>query len=698
MKKLFLTSISLSISAVMAINANVLLSDFRTTHGVVPFDKITVQDFEPAIMAAIKEHEHEVEKIASNPQQPSFLNTIVALERSGESLERVLGVFYPLLSACADDSLMAVSNKLAPILSEHSNSITLNQQLWQRVKFVNEHFNAADYDDEDRMLLEETYKSFVRSGAALSADDRDRYRELSRQLTELSLKFEQNELKENSRYQLWLTAHDLDGLPESAVEAARMAAKENNRDGEYLITLHAPSYRPFMKYSSRRDLREKLYRMYNAQCTSGEFSNVQVLKDIANTRLAIAQLLGYKSFADFNLDDMMAQNTKNVYDMLHQLRQAYLPVQQADLKRLQQFASEIEGKPVTIMPWDYSYYSNKERERKYNFNDEQLRPYFELSAVTEGVFGLAEKLYGLKFSENFDAQVYHPEVRVFNVYDSDDSFLGVLYTDFFPRATKQSGAWMTNFREQYIDENGNDVRPLVTLTMNFTKPTDTKPSLLTFSEVETFVHEFGHALHSLLSRCKYSSLSGTNVDRDFVEMPSQFNENYMYQREFLDSFARHYITGEPIPQELLDQLIRSAHYGAAYSCVRQLGFGFIDMAWHSITKPYDGDVFRFEYDALKPVQVFEPVDGCIMSPQFGHIFSGGYAAGYYGYKWAEVLDADIFSKFREDGIFNKDTADSFRRIILSRGGTRKAMDMFIHFRGRAPKIDALMIRDGIKKP
>ena len=677
-------------------NTNPLLSDFKTAHGVVPFDKITVNDFEPAILQAIDEHAKEVQHIVAQTALPSFENTIVALERSGSMLERVLGVFYPLLSANADDSLLALSNKLAPIISEHSNSITLNQQRWQRIKYVHEHFKPALFDEEDCMLMRETYKSFVRSGADLSDADREKYRQISLRLTELSLKFEQNELKENSNYKLWLTANDLDGLPESTIEAAQMAAKENGHDGEYLITLHAPSYGPFMKYSSRRDLREKLYRMYNAQCTVGEYSNLQILREIANSRLQLANLLGYKSYADYRLDDTMAKNCHTVYEMLRELRQAYLPVQRKDLDRLRNFASHLEGHHITIMPWDYSYYANKEKEQQYSINDEALRPYFELSAVTKGVFGLATKLYGLKFSENLSAPVYHPEVRVFNVYDYDDSFLGVLYTDFFPRATKQSGAWMTNFREQYVDSSGNDVRPLVTLTMNFTRPTPTKPSLLTFSEVETFVHEFGHALHSLLSKCKYSSLSGTNVHRDFVEMPSQFCENYIYEQEFLDSFAKHYITGESIPQDLIQKLIKSSQYGAAYSCVRQLGFGFIDMAWHTITKPYQGDIFDFENKALSSVMVFEPVHGCIMSPKFGHIFSGGYASGYYGYKWAEVLDADIFSKFKEEGIFNPTTARCLRDSILSRGGTRDAMEMFVNFRGRKPQIDALMKRDGIK--
>lgn len=676
---------------------NVFFHEFKTTHGAIPFDHITVADYEPAIKQGIAEHNQEIEAIANQESEPTFENTIVALERSGKTLVRVLGVFYPMLSANADDSLLAVSNRMMPLLSEHSNSVTLNHKLFERVKYVHDHFDKSKYDKEDQMLMHETYASFVRSGASLEGADRDKYRELTKRLTELTLKFEQNTLKANNAYEMWLTKDDLAGLPESAVEAAQVAAKEKGRDGEYLVTLHYPSYSAFMKYSSRRDLREKLYMAYNTQCTTGQYSNMEVIKDIANTRLAIANLLGYKTYADYHLEHMMAQDTKTVYHMLNQLKDAYGPAQKREMKDLEAFATRLEGHQVKIMPWDYSYYSNKEKDEKYSINDELLRPYFELSNVTKGVFGLATKLYGLHFTENYDAQVFNPEVQVWDVTDSDGHFVGMLYTDFFPRATKQSGAWMTNFREQYVDENGNDVRPIVTLTMNFTKPTEDKPSLLTYYEVETFTHEFGHALHSLLSQCKYASLSGTNVYRDFVEMPSQFNENYMREREFLDSFARHYITGEKIPQSLIDKIVASSRYGAAYSCMRQLGFGFIDMAWYTITKPYTGDPYQMEYNAIKPVQVFAPVEGCIMSPQFGHIFSGGYAAGYYGYKWAELLDADAFSKFKEDGIFNQATAQSLRDNILSRGGTELPMVLYKRFRGREPKIDAMLERDGIKR-
>ena len=678
------------------IENNVFYSPFRTSGGAIPFDRITTADYEPAIREGIRQHDAEVKAIAANEDEATFENTIVARDRAGRMLNRVLGVFYPMLSANADDLLMAVSELMAPELSDHFNSITLNEQLWQRVKYVHDHFDEQSHDVEDRMLMRETYDGFVRSGANLQGEDRKRYRQLSKRLTELTLKFEQNTLKETPRYELWLTEKDLDGLPESALDAAKQAAKDKGRENEWLVTLNAPSYIPFMKYSSRRDLREKLYKMYNRQCTSGEYCNLDVLRDIANTRLEIARLMGYETFANYKLQHTMAQTPANVYDMLNRLRDAYLPVERVEMERLSRFASELEGKPMDIMPWDYSYYSNKEKDSMFEINDELLRPYFELGRVTRGVFGFAKRMYGLRFIPNHDAQVFHPEVEVYDVTDEDGKAVGMLYLDFFPRPTKQSGAWMTSFREQYIDDNGNDVRPLVTLTMNFTRPTDSKPSLLTVREVETFMHEFGHALHQLLSRCKYQSISGTNVYRDFVEVPSQFNEKYVYDREFLDSFACHYQTGEQVPQELIDRLIASSQYGAAYACVRQLGFGYMDMAWHSINEPYKGDDFDFEYKAVKEVQAFEPVEGCIMSPQFTHIFSGGYAAGYYGYKWAEMIECDAFDKFRQDGIFNRDTARSWVENVLSRGGTEAPMTLYKRFRGSEPGIEAMMRRDGIK--
>ena len=662
----------------------------------MPFDRITNDMYEPAIDEGIARAQAEIDAIANNPEPPTFENTIVALERSGQMLNRVLGVFYPMLSADADDQLMEISERVTPRLTEHSNSITLNRSLWQRIKVVYSSFDRDAHDQEDWMLLDKTYRAFLRSGASLEGANRERYRTLSKRLSECTLKFGQNHLRATNAFEMWLTAADLDGLPESAVDAAAHAASEKGRQGEYLVTLHAPSYQAFMKYSSRRDLREQLYMAYNTQCTSGEYSNMELCREIANTRLELARLMGSATFADYRLQNSMAQTPQAVYDMLEQLREAYQPTMQHELEQLSQFASEVEGKPLELKPWDYSFYANKERDRLFQVNDEMTRPYFPLNQVIEGVLGLATRLYGLQFTPNPEAPVFRPEVKVYDVTDVHGQWMGALYTDFFPRSTKQSGAWMTAFREQYVDSHGQDVRPLVTLTMNFTRPTDTKPSLLTFSEVRTFLHEFGHGLHCLLSRCRYESTSGTNVYRDFVELPSQFHENFLTEREFLDSFARHYQSGEPIPQQLIDRLIASSQYGAGYACLRQLSFGLLDMAWHTLSEPYEGDIFALEREAMGPVQAFKPIDGCLMSPQFGHLFSGGYAAGYYGYKWAEILDADAFSKFQEDGIFNPETARQWHDCVMSRGSSDMPMTLYERFRGRPPRIDALLHRDGIR--
>lgn len=695
MKKLILSLFLILTLHTMAKSENIFLSEFKTTNGAIPFDKITNSDFEPAILQGIEEQKQQINAIVNQRSVPNFENTILALEQSGKTLSRVLGVFYPYISANSNDELMEISTKLSPVLTAHSTSISLNEKLWERVKFVYDNADKLNLDSEDRMLLEETYISFVRSGANLQGEAREKYRQLNNDISMLTLKFGQNVLKELNTYEIWLEKEDLAGLPESSIEAARTAAKEKGKDG-YLITLAAPSYRPFMQYSSRRDLREKLYKMYNSRNTSGEFSNIEIMSQIADKRRQLANIFGYKTFAEYKLSHTMAQNSQNVYNLLNNLRDAYLPAQKNEMKELEKFASTLEGKNVKIEAWDYSYYFNKLKDNKFDLNDEILRPYFELNNVIDGVFGLATKLYGIKFIENHDAQVFNPEVQAFNVIDADGTYLGMIYTDFFPRASKRSGAWMTGFRDQYIDDKGSDVRPLVSITMNFTKPTGSKPSLLTFDEVETFLHEFGHALHGLLSKVKYASLSGTAVYRDFVELPSQFNENYLIEKEFLDSFAKHYETGEAMPQELVDKIIASAQFGAAYACIRQLGFGYLDMAWHTITEPVT-DAFAFELNAMKEVQPFSVVEGCLLAPQFSHIFSGGYAAGYYSYKWAEVLEADAFAKFKEDGIFNQETAKSFRDNVLSKGGTEHPMELYKKFRGSEPNIDALLARDGVKK-
>lgn len=677
---------------------NPFFQEFSSTpHSTTPFNEITVADYEPAVDRGIKLGLQDVDAIVKQRSVPDFENTIVALENSGKELNRVLNVFYPLLSALSDDRMMELSLRLTPKLAEYQTSISLNEDLWNRIRQVYD--SRADYSltPEDSMLLQTTYDSFARSGALLQGADRDRYRKLVAHLSDLTTRFGQNVLKELNTYEIWLTADDLAGLPESSVEAAALAAKEKGREGEYLFTLAQPVYMAFMKYSSRPDLREKFYRLYNGRNTKGEYSNVEILKDIAATRLEIARLLGYDTYADYSLDHTMAQTPEKVYELLNRLRDAYRPAQLKEFAELTDFASKLEGKPVEIHPWDYSYYSNKLKNSKYSYNEEELRPYFELNNVIDGVFGLATKLYGLTFVQNDSIPVYHPDVKAFEVRDADGSYLGVIYTDFFPRESKSPGAWMTGFKDEYYTSDGKSSRPHVSIVMNFTKPTESKPSLLTPYEVETFLHEFGHALHGLLADTKYASLSGTNVYRDFVELPSQFNENFLTQKEFLDGFARHYQTGEPIPQEYVDKIVATSQFGAAYACLRQLNFGFLDMAWHSITAPVD-DAEKFEREAGKSVEMFEPVDGLMCSPQFSHIFAGGYAAGYYSYKWAEVLDADAFSLFLEKGIFNKDEADSFRRNILMKGGTENPAVLYRRFRGQDPTIDALLERDGIKTP
>lgn len=688
--------VSLLFTAPLMTNAeNIFFEEFKTTHHVVPFDRIEKSFYEEAVDSGIKQAEKEIDAIVRQRSTPTFENTIVALENSGELLNRTLMTFYPILSADGDDEMNEISLRIAPKLSEYSANISLNEALWERIKYVYEHRNELSLSTEDQMLLQNTYDSFARSGANLEGADRDKYRKLTAELSEQTLRFEQNTVKETAAYELWLTKDDLAGLPESSIEAAALAAKEKGRDGEYLITLQQPVYMAFMKYSSRRDLREKLYRAYNSQCTSGEFDNSQILRRIVQLRLEIANLLGYKTYADYSLERTMAETPQNVYDLLNRLREAYKPAWEKERKELTEYAEKLEGKKIDLQSWDYSYYSNKLKNEKYSYNEEELRPYFELNHVIDGVFGLATKLYGLHFTENQNYSVYNPEVKSFDVTDNEGNFVGILYTDFFPRATKRSGAWMTEFRSERIVD-GVSERPHVTLTMNFTRPTETKPSLLTFYEVETFIHEFGHALHSLLTQTKYQSLSGTSVYRDFVEVPSQFNENFLTQREFLDSFAKHYITGEPIPQELVDKVIKSSQFGAAYACLRQLSFGYLDMAYHTTTEPI-GDIYSFENDAIASVQLFPVVEGCSMSPQFNHIFSGGYAAGYYSYKWSEVIEADAFQYFKDNGIFNPEIAKSWKDNVLSRGGTEPPMTLYKRFRGQEPTIDALLIRDGIKK-
>lgn len=693
--KTFILPIFLFTAIIMSAQ-NPFFQPFNTPYGSVPFSQIKPEHYMPAIDRAIELARQEIDVITSNPDSPTFENTIVALEGAGEDLNRVVNVFFNILEADSSDELMALSLDASQKLSNYSTDITLNQSLWQRIKAVYDSRDKLNLSPEDQMLLQTTYDSFANSGANLQGEDRETYKKLSAELSALTTTFGQNVLKEMNNYEIELSADDLDGLPEGIVAEAAELAKQKGKEGAYIFTLAQPTYMAFMKNSTRRDLRERFYRLYNGRNLSGEFSNTENIKKIADVRRQIANLLGYKTFADWKLKKTMAGNADAVYDLLNRLRDAYRPAELAEMNELTEFAKATDNLTGDLQPWDYSYYSNKLKAAKYSFNEEELRPYFKLENVIDGVFGLATKLYGLKFTELNDVDVYHPDVKAFKVTDDNDQYIGLIYTDFFPRESKRPGAWMTSFKEQEILADGTNERPHVSIVMNFTKPSAGKPSLLTPYEVETFLHEFGHALHGLLANTKYSSLSGTSVYRDFVELPSQFNENYLTQKEFLDSFARHYLTGEPIPQQQIDRLVASSQYGAAYACLRQLYFGYLDMAYHTATSPID-DVVAFEADATKDVQIFPLIENTLVAPQFSHIFSGGYAAGYYSYKWAEVLDADAFEKFRQNGIFDRKTADEFRTNILMKGGTEDPAKIYRDFRGQDPTIDALLIRDGIIK-
>ena len=675
---------------------NPFLAPYKTPHGTVPFDQITLPDYEPAIREGMRREDEEIETIINNPEEPTFDNTIVALEQSGGLLDRVTTVMFNLMSAETCDELDAIAEKLMPELSEHSNNIGLNEKLFQRIKHVYDRREQLTLSPEERRLLEKTYDGFVRNGANLSDAGKATFRKLSMDLSTLTLRFSQNHLKETNNYELNLTREeDLEGLPESVREAAAHTAQEKGETG-WAFTLQAPSFVPFMKYSARRDLRKELYFAYNTQCThDNEQNNLDIVKQLVNTRMQIAQLLGYTDYADYVLRKRMAEDSGHVYRLLDQLLEAYTPTAHKEVEEIEALAQETEGPDFKLMPWDFSYYGNKLRQKKYALDEEELRPYFELSRVIKGVFGLATRLYGITFKENPDIPVYHPDVKAYEVYDKDGSYLAVLYADFHPRAGKKSGAWMTSYKEQWTEADGTDSRPHVSVTMNFTKPTPDKPALLTFSEVTTFLHEFGHALHGMFAHTRFKSMSGTNVYWDFVELPSQIMENFAIEREFLHTFATHYQTGENLPDEWIQRIIDSSNFNVAYACLRQVSFGLLDMAWYTRRTPFEGDVRAYEQEAWKRAQILPTVPETCMSVQFGHIMSGGYAAGYYSYKWAEVLDADAFSVFKEKGIFNTETAQSFRDNILSKGGTEHPMTLYKRFRGQEPTIDALLKRNGI---
>lgn len=678
---------------------NPFFEKYNTPHGTTPFDRIKTEHYEPAIREGIRRQAAEIDAITHNNQAPTFENTILAYEQSGELLSRVITVFGNLRSAETNDELQDIAQKMVPLLSEHSNNISLNEKLFERVKAVYDRKGELSLTGEQEKLLENAYNGFVRHGANLQGEAKEKYRELTRELSSLTLQFSENNLKEVNNYQLVLTDKaQLAGLPESAVEAAAETAKEKGVDG-WIFTLQAPSYLPFMTYADNRELRRELYMAYNTKCThDNEYNNLDIVRKLVNLRMAIARLLGYNDYAEYTLKERMAETADAVYKLLNNLLEAYTPTAEREYEEVQALARKEQGDDFTVMPWDWSYYSNKLKDEKFSINEEMLRPYFELGKVKEGVFGLANKLYGITFRKNADIPVYHKDVDAYEVFDKDGAYLAVLYTDFHPREGKRAGAWMTEYKGQWIDrETGENSRPHISIVMNFTKPTESKPALLTHNEVETFLHEFGHALHGMFADSTYESLSGTNVYWDFVELPSQIMENFGIEKEFLNTFAHHYETGEALPDQLIRRIVDASNFNVAYSCLRQVSFGLLDMAWYTRTTPFEGDVKAYEQEAWARAQILPAVAETCMSTQFSHIFAGGYSAGYYSYKWAEVLDADAFSLFKQQGIFNREVAESFRENILSKGGTEHPMTLYKRFRGQEPTIDALLIRNGIKK-
>ncbi|MBQ6208430.1 MAG: M3 family metallopeptidase [Prevotella sp.] len=681
---------------------NPFFEKYNTPHETVPFDRIQLEDYEAAFMEGIRREDEMTDLIVNDPSEPTFDNTIIRIDKEKpddyyDLLDNVSNVFFNMLSANTDDDMDELAQKMSPILTKHSNDVMLNEKLFEKVKYVYEHHR--ELTPEESMLLETEYDGFVRSGALLDEAGKERLRQLTEEASILSLQFSQNLLKEKKAFRLHLTDEQrLDGLPETARQAAAMAAKEEGLDG-WVFTLDGPSYSPFMTYSTQRDLRKQMYMAYNTLCThDNEENNEAICQRLVNLRRELAQLLGYDTFADYVMKHRMATNVENVYKLLNDLLDAYKPTAIEEREEVKAIAKEDLGEGEEMMPWDSGYYSHKLQMRKYNIDSEMLRPYLQLDKVIDGVFGLANKLYGITFQENKDIPVYHPDVKAYEVYDKDGSYLAVFYADFHPRKSKQGGAWMTEYQGQWIDEKGKNVRPHVSVVMNFTKPTEEKPALLTLGEVETFLHEFGHSLHGMFANTRFESLSGTNVWWDFVELPSQFMENFAIEKDFLRTFAFHYQTGEPLPDDLIQRIIDSRNFMVASGCMRQVSFGLLDMAYYTLKSPFTDDIKPFEKKAWERAIISKQLPDTCMTVQFSHIMAGGYAAGYYSYKWAEVLDADAFSVFKHEGIFNQETAQRFRDCILSKGGTEHPMTLYKRFRGQEPTIDALLVRNGIKRP
>ena len=689
---------------------NPFFEPYLTPHDTAPFDRIRLEDFEEAFMEGIRRDDEQIEKIVNNPERPTFDNTIISVDDEKDNyydlLSRTSAVFFNLLSAETNDDMDALAQKMSPILTKHANDIRLNERLFERIKYVHRHHRRLSA--EEKMLLDNCYDGFVRSGALLDAEGKERLRQLTEEASMLGLQFSQNLLKEQKAFTLHLTEESqIDGLPETAREAAAQAARERGLEG-WVFTLDYPSYQPFMTYSTQRDLRRQLYMARNTICIHDNTeNNLDICKRLVNLRREIAQLLGNKTYADYVLRHRMAGNVRRVYKLLNDLIDAYKPTALKEREEVKKLAQQMEGKDFELEPWDAGYYSHKLQMKKFNIDAEMLRPYFQLDKVIGGVFGLATRLYGITFRENKDIPVYHPDVKAYEVFDKDGSFLAVFYADFHPRKGKQGGAWMTEYQGQWMEradvkkpfgpENCKNVRPHVSVVMNLSKPTEEKPALLTLGEVETFLHEFGHSLHGMFANTRFESLSGTNVWWDFVELPSQFMENFAVEKEFLRTFAFHYQTGEPLPDELIDRIVRSRNFMVATACLRQVSFGLLDMAYYTQKEAFDADIIPFEKEAWKKAILGRQRTDTCMTTQFSHIMAGGYAAGYYSYKWAEVLDADAFAVFKRHGIFDQQTAQSFRDNILSRGGTENPMTLYQRFRGGEPTIDALLKRNGIKR-
>ncbi len=666
---------------------------YNTPFETFPFDQVHIDDFREAFTQGIEKENLEIQKIVNQKDKPSFENTIVALEESGDTLELVSTIFFNLLEAESNPEMEKLAQEISPVLAEHNSDIILNEKLFARIKSVWEHSDGIQ--GEDFELLKKTYENFTRNGANLDVENKKEYKEIVSQLSKLTVDFSQNLLADTNAYVLQIQdPADLAGLPQAQIEQAAQYAQSKGLNG-WVFTLKAPSYVPFITYADNRKLREQIYKAYAYRCSrTSKHSNYDVIIKIMDLRRQLANLLGYKTYADYALSKRMAHDVIHVNQLLNDLIDAYINKAHEEVLAVQKLAHEKEGKDFELQGWDFSYYANKLKLSHYHLDDEMLRPYFKLSNAIQGVFGLANRLYGISFKENANIPVYHKDVRTFEVYDSDGTFLAILYMDLFPRDGKQGGAWMTNFKDQYIDASGHNHRPHVAVTANFTRETPQMQSLLTFNELETLLHEFGHALHGIFANTHYQSLSGTHVLWDFVELPSQIMENYATEKDFLKTFAYHYQTGECIPDHLIQRVIESRNYNVAYACIRQVSFGLIDMAYYTLTQP-EKNIQELEEKATQRVQLLPRIENYCMGLQFSHIMAGGYAAGYYSYKWAEVLDADAFESFKEHGIFNSDIAKKFRNEILSKGGTKDPMELYVAFKTREPNIHALLKRNGI---